>query len=101
MRPPNAKPHEKAKLVVKIDLVDFFPTLHFRRVRGVFNQLGYSQKVAHVLASLTTYRPTFGGGGDDAEKKPFVAWPGVLPSRGRFASRWRGSRESAADPFAG
>lgn len=66
----NAKPHEKAALVVKIDLVDFFPTLHFRRVRGIFNQLGYSEKVAHVLASLSTYRPVL-----DA----FVAWPGILP----------------------
>jgi retron-type reverse transcriptase len=67
----NAKPHEKAMLVVKIDLVDFFPTIHFRRVRGVFNQLGYSAAVAQVLASLCTYRPVLEG--------EFVAWPGILP----------------------
>jgi retron-type reverse transcriptase len=67
----NAKPHEKAALVVKVDLIDFFPTLHFRRVRGIFNQFGYSEKVAHTLASLCTYRPVL--------DKKFVAWPGVLP----------------------
>ncbi len=67
----NAKPHEGAMLVVKLDLIDFFPTMHFRRVRGVFNQLGYSEKTAHVLASLCTYRPVLEG--------KFVAWPGVLP----------------------
>ncbi len=67
----NAKPHERAALIVKMDLVDFFPTMHFRRVRGVFNQLGYNEKVAQVLASLCTYRPVLEG--------KFVAWPGVLP----------------------
>jgi RNA-directed DNA polymerase len=67
----NAKPHEKAALVVKLDLVDFFPTLHFRRVRGIFNQLGYSLVVSHVLAALCTYRPLLEDG--------LVAWPGVLP----------------------
>ena len=67
----NAKPHERAALVVKLDLVDFFPTMHFRRVRGVFNQLGYSQKVAQVLAALCTYRPVLDG--------QLVTWPGVLP----------------------
>jgi retron-type reverse transcriptase len=71
----NAKPHERAAIVVKLDLVDFFPTMHFRRVRGVFNQLGYSAKIAQVLASLCTYRPVLGGADDD----PFVVWPGVLP----------------------
>jgi retron-type reverse transcriptase len=67
----NAKPHEKAFLVVKLDLVDFFPTMHFRRVRGVFNQIGYSEKVSHTLAALCTYRPVLDG--------KIVAWPGVLP----------------------
>jgi RNA-directed DNA polymerase len=67
----NAKVHEKAALVVKLDLVDFFPTLHFRRVRGLFGQLGYGEKVAHLLASLCTYRPVLEDG--------LVAWPGVLP----------------------
>lgn len=67
----NAAPHAKATLVVKMDLVDFFPTLHFRRVRGIFQELGYGRLVAHVLASLSTYRPVL----DDGT----VCWPGVLP----------------------
>ncbi len=67
----NAKPHEAAALVVKLDLVDFFPTVHFRRVRGLFGQLGYSGDVANLLASLCTYRPVLADG--------HVAWPGVLP----------------------
>lgn len=67
----NAKPHEGASLVVKLDLVDFFPTVHFRRVRGLFGELGYNGDTANLLASLCTYRPVL----DDGR----IAWPGVLP----------------------
>jgi hypothetical protein len=67
----NAQPHQRAALVVKLDLKDFFPTVHYRRVRGLFTLLGYSAEVANVLAGLTTYRPKL----DDGR----VMWPGVLP----------------------
>lgn len=67
----NARPHVGAAVVVKIDLEDFFPTLHFRRVQGLFESLGYQRVVAATLAGLTTYRPLLASGE--------VAWPGVLP----------------------
>lgn len=67
----NATPHEGAAIVIKLDLKDFFPTVHFRRVRGLFTQLGYSADVANLLAGLTTYRPKLPDGG--------VVWPGILP----------------------
>jgi hypothetical protein len=67
----NATPHQKAALVVKLDLKDFFPTVHYRRVRGLFKHLGYSDTVAAVLAGLTTYRPKLPDG--------TVLWPGILP----------------------
>jgi RNA-directed DNA polymerase len=67
----NATPHANAALVVKLDLKDFFPSVHYRRVRGLFTFLGYSSEVANVLAGLTTYRPKLADGS--------VVWPGVLP----------------------
>lgn len=67
----NARPHQGAAIVIKIDLKDFFPTVHYRRVRGLFEFLGYSEDVAATLAGLTTYRPKLPNG--------TVAWPGVLP----------------------
>jgi retron-type reverse transcriptase len=66
----NAKPHEGAALVIKLDLKDFFPTVHYRRVKGLFRHLGYNDAVAGLLAGLTTYRPKIGND---------VVWPGVLP----------------------
>jgi RNA-directed DNA polymerase len=67
----NARPHRGAALVLKLDLKDFFPTVHYRRVKGIFRSLGYSDGVAATLAGLTTHRPKLPGGE--------VVWPGALP----------------------
>jgi RNA-directed DNA polymerase len=67
----NATPHARAKLIVKTDLRDFFPTLHYGRVIGFFTQLGYSNEVAAALTRLTTHRPVLSDGR--------VAWPGIVP----------------------
>lgn len=67
----NAEPHRGAAVVVKTDLRDFFPSVHYRRVLGLFQHYGYSYDMAGLLASLTTYRPVLPDGR--------VAWPGFLP----------------------
>jgi hypothetical protein len=67
----NAQPHSGSAMVVKIDLENFFPTVHFRRVRGLFEAYGYNHEVATTLAALTTHRPKLADGR--------VVWPGVLP----------------------
>ena len=65
----NAGPHRGAAVVVKFDLTDFFPTIHYYRVLGLFASLGYyvgdtrfrsgddSRQVAPVLARLCCYTP--------------------------------------------
>jgi RNA-directed DNA polymerase len=73
----NALPHCGARLVIKFDLQDFFPTIHYFRVVGLFASLGYgiatarfstadrSRDVAAALARLCTYTPEprkFGSG---------------------------------------
>jgi len=67
----NAAPHRGAAVVIKMDLKDFFPTVHYRRVKGLFQHVGYNEEVAATLAGLTTYRPKLANG--------TVAWPGMLP----------------------
>jgi retron-type reverse transcriptase len=52
-----AIPHVGQGVVVNLDLSDFFPTITFGRVRGVFQRLGYSPAVATVLALLCTEAP--------------------------------------------
>jgi hypothetical protein len=73
----NAQPHVGASVVVKFDLEDFFPTIYYFRVVGLFASLGYgvisgrftsddhSHELAPLLARLCTYSPdpkAFGAG---------------------------------------
>jgi retron-type reverse transcriptase len=50
----NARPHVGARVVVNLDLKDFFPSVLYPRVKGVFVRLGYSEATATVLALLCT-----------------------------------------------
>lgn len=42
-------------LLINIDLENFFPTITFERVRGVYQSFGYSGYIASLLAMLCTY----------------------------------------------
>jgi retron-type reverse transcriptase len=53
----NAGPHAGQYVVVNVDLQDFFPSVTYRRVRGVFQALGYGEDVAIPLALLCTVKP--------------------------------------------
>jgi hypothetical protein len=50
----NASNHIGKDVVVNIDLKDFFPTISYARVKGLFCKLGYSEKIATVLALICT-----------------------------------------------
>ncbi|MGH7173538.1 MAG: reverse transcriptase family protein [Gemmataceae bacterium] len=78
----NAEKHLGAVLLVKFDLTDFFPTIHYHRVVGLFASLGYyvgdgrfgtagdARRVAPTLARLCCYAP---------DPK---AWDGVILPQG-------------------
>jgi hypothetical protein len=53
----NAAAHTGARVVVKMDLKDFFPTVTLARVKGVFRKAGYREQVATLLALLCTESP--------------------------------------------
>ena len=50
----NARPHVGADVVINMDLENFFPTITFARVKGLFRTLGYSEQVATILGLLCT-----------------------------------------------
>lgn len=50
----HADKHAGRKIVVKMDLKDFFPTLTFPRVKGLFRKIGYPEQVATVMALICT-----------------------------------------------
>lgn len=50
----NALPHVGAEVVINMDFKDFFPSITYPRVKGVFQSLGYSENVATILALICT-----------------------------------------------
>lgn len=50
----NAEAHLGADVVVNLDLEDFFPSITYRRVKGVFRSFGYAEALATIFALLTT-----------------------------------------------
>jgi retron-type reverse transcriptase len=53
----NAVPHVGRATVVNLDLKDFFPSITFPRVKGIFQDLGFSPAVATLLGLLCTDCP--------------------------------------------
>ena len=50
----NAAPHQKKAVVINFDLKDFFPSIGYRRVKGLFRSFGYAEAQAAVFALLAT-----------------------------------------------
>ncbi|CAB5681962.1 Retron-type reverse transcriptase [Delftia tsuruhatensis] len=48
----NAAPHAGHDVVINLDVKDFFPSIAFGRIKGVFRQLGYGEAMATLLALL-------------------------------------------------
>jgi retron-type reverse transcriptase len=74
----NAGPHVGRQVVVNLDLKEFFPSVTYPRVRGIFISLGYSYPVAAALALLCTEHDRVAYDRDDARYYISVT-PRALP----------------------
>lgn len=54
----NALPHVGAEVVINLDLKDFFPSITYKRVKGLFRSLGYSEAAATIFGLLCTEAET-------------------------------------------
>lgn len=50
----NARFHVRQPCILKMDLVDFFPSVHFSDVYDVFFSLGYTKSLSVLMAKLCT-----------------------------------------------
>ena len=50
----NAQPHVGAAVVINLDLQNFFPSISYNRVKGIFRSLGYSEAIATILGLICT-----------------------------------------------
>ena len=51
----GAKQHKKKKWILNLDLENFFSSIHFGRVKGLFMSLGLAEKAATIISHLVTY----------------------------------------------
>lgn len=51
----NAIVHVRQDVVIRLDITDFFGSVRYPRVLGMFLALGYIEPVARLLTGLTTY----------------------------------------------
>jgi hypothetical protein len=80
----NAAAHCGCAVVIKFDLVDFFPSVPAARVFRIFRTIGYPETVARLLTGLCTTRQPL----DIWDKRPNPAPDGSdYTTRLRFAER--------------
>jgi RNA-directed DNA polymerase len=53
----NARVHAGARILVKLDIRNFYPTVTMRRVKGLLRRAGLGEQVATVMALLCTESP--------------------------------------------
>jgi hypothetical protein len=53
----NARVHAGARIIVKLDIRGFYPTVTMRRVKGLLRRAGLGEQVATVMALLATESP--------------------------------------------
>ena len=66
----NAAPHIRSKYILKMDIQDFFPSIHFGMVRNYFYKIGYPIVISNALASLCCYNKHLPQG---APSSPYLA----------------------------
>lgn len=54
----NAQPHVGAEVAINFDLQDFFPSISYKRVKGLFRAIGYSEAAATIFSLLCTEAET-------------------------------------------
>ena len=65
-----AQPHVGQKIVVRIDLQGFFPSIRIARIQALFRTVGYPEEVADLLGGLCT------------NAAPFEVWESVARQKG-------------------
>ncbi|WP_035373902.1 reverse transcriptase family protein [Pseudoduganella violaceinigra] len=56
----HAALHAGKRVVIRMDLKDFFPSIQVSRIHALFEKLGYSQSVAGTLARICVNRAPYG-----------------------------------------
>jgi len=66
----NAKNHSRNDFLLNLDIQDFFPSVHYKKVQQIFLDIGLNDEISNILCGLTTYEYRLPQG---APTSPFLA----------------------------
>lgn len=66
----NASYHANNPFLLNLDIEEFFPSVHYERIKQIYRDMGFDEIIADDLCKLTTYRHQLPQG---APTSPFLA----------------------------
>ena len=66
----NANYHAKSESLLNLDIQNFFPSVHFEKVKQIFRDMGFDETISDILCQLTTFEHKLPQG---APTSPFIA----------------------------
>jgi len=76
------------KAIVRVDIADFFPSISFRRVFGLFRSLDFRDDEAFILSRLTTLEDKLPQGAPTSPKISNIIFRSLDRSLRRLAETW-------------
>ena len=66
----NAKYHAESDFLLNLDIKNFFPSVHFEKIKQMYKDIGCEDALSEILCKLTTYKYSLPQG---APTSPFLA----------------------------
>ncbi|MEM7233686.1 MAG: reverse transcriptase family protein [Planctomycetota bacterium] len=93
----NALPHVGRAVVVRMDIVDFFPATSSERVEAYFRRVGWNREAARLLTRLCTWQGGLPQGAPTSPRLANLVNYRLDVALARLAARGRGSYTRYAD----
>jgi retron-type reverse transcriptase len=93
----NALPHVGQRVVVRLDVVDFFPTTRAERLQRYFRRIGWNGEASALLVALTTYDDGLPQGAPTSPRLSNLVNYRLDSQMLRLADRWKGQYTRYAD----
>jgi retron-type reverse transcriptase len=93
----NALPHVGQSVVVRLDVVDFFPSTRAERLERYFRRIGWNAEAAALLVALTTHDDGLPQGAPTSPRLSNLVNYRLDSQMLRLAERWKGHYTRYAD----
>ena len=93
----NARPHVGRHVVIKMDVIEFFPSTTVERVEAYFRRIGWNRKAAALLTRVVTHEGALPQGAPTSPRLSNLVNHGLDARLARRVTRRRGNYTRYAD----